>query len=257
MKNLFIIFFLVILSLPCLADEKQRFKGYFFSPIYYDMYKRPVITWENHNKTVNYHAGAQELCKSLGMRLPNKLEADILTDYLTSSGITEKKNLSFWLQDIATGQIGNTYINGTDTHAYTLGYNSIIRPIRSYLSPMDKTSGISSSVCTICIQEAPAPTINDIVYLFKEDYEGFLKGKNAFYGYVDNAIKDSKIGINTKVNKIYLQNIKNRLDNIVAGIDLNNNLTPIIVKQEDQKKLTEKTINLIFIFNQIVKGEVF
>lgn len=76
---------LICLALPSFAEECNRYKGLCFSEIYYDMYKRPVITFENHNKIVNYHAGAVNLCQDIGMRLPSKDEAEILSEYLKNT----------------------------------------------------------------------------------------------------------------------------------------------------------------------------
>lgn len=254
MKKFIVLLSLFMLTMPVIAEENYRFKGYYFSPIYYDMYKRPIITWQNHNKIVNYHAGAEDLCNSLGMRLPNKNEISLLTDYLISTGVADKRNITFWLKDNATGQIGNTYIPGSNTHAYTFVYNSLIRPIQAYLSPIDKTSGMSSSICTICIEKAPALTLYDRVNMIKEDYQDYTLGKNAFYGAVVNTINDINVGFNTKINKFYLLNIKNRLDNINADIDIQNNFTPITIKSTDISKLTKQTKELIEIFNNIVES---
>lgn len=111
--------------------------------------------------------------------------------------------MNFWLKETSTGNFGNIYINENSTNfAYILTYNSVVRPIQSYLSPMNKLSGISSSVCTICVREADPITNEERINLIKDDYQGYLNGQNAFYGYVDNALKDLKWSLNFKINKV-------------------------------------------------------
>lgn len=258
MKKLILVFCLICFALPSLAEDCTKFKNLCFSKIYYDIYKRPVITWENHNKTVNWHAGAENLCVSIGMRLPSINETDILIQYLNNTLIADKKNISFWLQETATGQIGNIYINENSTsNKYTLTYNSVVRPIQTFISPINKTSGMSSGICAICVKEVPPLTVEDKINLLKEDYKGYIDGKNAYYGYVENSLKDLKWGINYKINKTYLEKIKCKLDEIIKlENNVNNyNLTIIEIEKDDYIKLYDNTKRLIYLFNDIVQND--
>lgn len=154
MKKLLVVV-CILVCMPVWAGECNDYKGLCFSSINYEMYKYPIVTWNNHNKTVNWHAGAEKYCNDMEMRLPSKEEINILADYLYWIEVLEKVNIAFWLKETATGQIGNVYINENNkNNAYVFNYNSLNRPIRTYLSPTEKTSGFGSSVCTICVKQS-------------------------------------------------------------------------------------------------------
>lgn len=257
MKKVIILLCLLGFGLSCNAEINERYKGMYFSSVYTDMYKRPVITWENHNKIVNYHSGAIQLCKDIGMRLPKKNEVDLLTSYINFSQSEYRRSISFWLYDNAVGQIGNVYIKDPTSNAYVLYYNSINRPIRTSLGTMNKTSGNASTVCTICVKEAPPMTFDERLKIFKDDYFGYQNGYDSFYKMVTETIQNQPLGLNYKLNKMYLEKVKFNLDEILA-LDFgaaNYSFKTVSIVTEDQKKLSESTVRIINIYNELVTSD--
>ena len=196
MKKLLIILSFILLGHTCFAEVNQRFQGMYFSPIYTDMYKRPVITWKDHDKIVNYHEGAIKYCESKGMRLPSKDEANLLTEYLNNTQTEYRRQISFWMKENATGKFDNITISSTNGYAYVLNYNNIIYPIQSYLLPWNKTSANASGVSAICVKEAPPITINEKITLIKEDYNLYINNGKSVYGVLNNSIKNLPLGFN-------------------------------------------------------------
>ena len=89
MKKFLVLLFMLSLAVPTFANN--RYKGYYFSNIMTDVYKRGGVTFERHkdspnvltvkNNNLNFQAGARSACQDIGMRLPNKEEAPIVFDY--------------------------------------------------------------------------------------------------------------------------------------------------------------------------------
>lgn len=112
------------------------------------------------------------------------------------------------------------------------------------------------------VAKDPIQTYNGKNYLIREDYYGYLNGKNAYYGYIVNGIEDVNKSTNPEINRYYLSLIKNKLDNAIdtKNNDLDNyrrlkfNLSKIIVDDEDYKKLTNETKNLLQMFNYMIAG---
>ncbi len=109
----------------------------------------------------------------------------------------------------------------------------------------------------------PMPSHYGKIYLLREDYMGYKNGKNAFYGYIVNGLKDVHKSSNSTINKQYLQLIKNKIDSVIlitnSDIDynrrLNFNLSKITVDDTEYKLLSENTKLVIQMYNYIVSGD--
>ena len=105
----------------------------------------------------------------------------------------------------------------------------------------------------------PLPTQYGKDYLIREDYYGYLNGKNSGYGYVVNTLEEiSKSDIpNKDLNIKYLTLLKTKIETIVKlqnnNIDNNMRLNAvrqkIIIDDEDYKKLSAKVRDLIIMLN--------
>lgn len=105
----------------------------------------------------------------------------------------------------------------------------------------------------------PLPTQYGKDYLIREDYYGYLNGKNSGYGYVVNTLEDiSKSNIpNKDLNIKYLTLMKTKIETIVKlqnnNIDNNMRLNAvrqkIIIDDEDYKKLSAEVRDLIIMLN--------
>lgn len=253
MKKLLITTLLFICCiLPIQAQNCTPYKNLCFSEINTEMYKFPVITVINHKRTVNYHEGAKNYCSSLGMRLPSKDEKDILTGYLLKTGIVDGSIPSFWLKEDVSGQIGNAYVNNNGSSAYILTYNGRGGQVLSFLQPGQKTSGMFSSTYAICVKEHPPLSNEDKINLIKDDYKGYLNDGGSFYGVIEKALSEFSIGLNTTINKYYLELVKSNLDDIVTDKISNLNDTIIQIKEEDENKLNDKVKELVNTYNQIM-----
>ncbi len=87
-------------------------------------------------------------------------------------------------------------------------------------------------------------------FLIREDYNGYMNGKNALYGYVVNGIEDAHKFKNPTLNQRYLKLIKNKIDNVLASSgNINYNLTRIDIDDTDYEKLSDDTKRTICVFN--------
>ena len=108
----------------------------------------------------------------------------------------------------------------------------------------------------------PLPTQYGKDYLIREDYYGYLNGKNSGYGYVVNTLEDiSKSNIPNKyLNIKYLTLLKTKIETIVKlqnnSIDHNMRLNAtrqkIIIDDEDYKKLSSDVRHLIIMLNYLM-----
>lgn len=109
------------------------------------------------------------------------------------------------------------------------------------------------------VAKTPLPTHYGKDYLIREDYYGYWNGKDALYGVVVNTLEDiSKSNISNKeLNIKYLDLLKNKVEIIVSlqnnSIDGNMRKNAaskkIIIDDEDYKKLSERTKEIITIYN--------
>ena len=91
-----------------------------------------------------------------------------------------------------------------------------------------------------------------------EDYSGYVQGKNAFYGYIDNGLKDIDKFPNKEINQKYLKLIKNKLDIIInSSSNTKSNyfvLSKIVVDDADYQQLSENTKMIVQMYNYIVSN---
>lgn len=101
------------------------------------------------------------------------------------------------------------------------------------------------------------PNYNPI-WLIMEDYSGYVQGKNAFYGYIDNGLKDIDKFPNKEINQKYLKLIKNKLDIIInSSSNTKSNyfvLSKIVVDDADYQQLSENTKMIVQMYNYIVSN---
>lgn len=105
----------------------------------------------------------------------------------------------------------------------------------------------------------PLPTKYGKDYLIREDYYGYLNGKDSLYGEIVNTLNDiSKSSIENKdLNIKYLALMKTKIETIVKlqNNNIDNNMRKnaasqkIIVADEDYKKLIKEVKELINISN--------
>ncbi len=105
----------------------------------------------------------------------------------------------------------------------------------------------------------PLPTNYGKDYLIREDYYAYWNGKDSFYGHVINTLEDiSKSNIpNKELNIKYLKLLKNKIETIVKlqNNSIDNNMRKnaasqkIIIEDDDYKKLSEDTKNIILSAN--------
>lgn len=109
------------------------------------------------------------------------------------------------------------------------------------------------------VSNDPLPTHYGKDYLIREDYYGYLNGKDSLYGEIVNTLDDmSKTNIpNKELNIKYLTLLKTKIETIVKlqnnSIDNNMRLNAarqkIIIDDEDYKKLIKEVKELINISN--------
>lgn len=250
MKN-FLTSLLLVVALSSSVCAETRYKGYNFI-ILKDVYKYPVITWSNHNKRVDYQAGAIKMCQNHGMELASKKDIELLLDFLINKSGIGQINTAFWLKEIATGQIdSHTYINeASKNYAYILRYNSVVLPPQTYINASDKTSGQSSWLQAVCI--ADAPPIDDAyrVSIIQDDYNVYLNGGDSFLGHI-KAYKDKleSDSLDIKYINLVLENFEKivhseKIDNLQDfNIDISN---------VDKGNLKPDTLQILNIFNAIL-----
>lgn len=96
-------------------------------------------------------------------------------------------------------------------------------------------------------------------YLIREDYYAYWNGKDSFYGHVVNTLEDvTKANIPHKdLNINYLKLVKTKIETIVKlqNNTIDNNMRKnaasqkIIIEDDDYKKLSEDTKNIILSAN--------
>lgn len=110
----------------------------------------------------------------------------------------------------------------------------------------------------------PLPTQYGKDYLIREDYYGYLNGKDSLYGSVVNYLKDlSKSNLPYKdLNIKYLSLLKSKIETIVnlQNNSIDNNMRVnaasqrIIVDDKDYNSLSNTSKELINIYNVILSG---
>ena len=272
MKKVLTILFLLTLVLPAIANN--RYKGHYFSDIMTDVYKRGGYYYVRHkdspnvltvvNNNLNFHQGAINACKDIGMRLPNKDEAPIVFDYL-SNVANYNQNIQFWLNDNAAG--AEIIKNGTavkshtkipansNDYAYILWYYGSNRNNRAYeIDVHRKDSNSPYNVVAVCIQDAPPMTDNDRKDIISEDYETYKSSnRESFYGVIKKQYDEVPLGIFYSTNRKYLAQILSNLETI-ASLSEPVNLKDynITIDSKDMKKLNKDVKQLINAYNEIL-----
>ena len=105
----------------------------------------------------------------------------------------------------------------------------------------------------------PTPIYYKKDYLVREDYYGYLHGKNSVYGYIINTLEDiSKSNIPHKdLNIKYLNLAKTKIETIVKlkNNDIDNNMRlnavnkKIVIDDADYTKLSDETKQIMIMCN--------
>lgn len=236
MKKFLVLLLLLNLLSPAIANN--RYKGYYFSDIMTDVYKRGGYYFVRHNDSpnvftvvnnnLNFHQGAINACADIGMRLPSKDEVAIVFDYL-SNIVNYNQNIEFWLNDNAAGaktKYTKVPANSND-YAYIFWYYGGNITNRSYdLSVHRKDSNSSSNVIAICIQDAPPMTNNDRINLIKEDYSNYVEYNKYITSIYDGThvysgnykIREQEQLIEMRGKRAFYTSIKNLYDNCPPSI---------------------------------------
>lgn len=242
---------MLILCVGSSSFAQIRYKGYNFL-ILSDVYKYPEITIKDHNKRVDYHAGAIKKCKSYNMELASKNDFDLLVEFLLKKSKRGQTNTAFWLREIATGQISSNFtISETSkNYAYTLRYNTVPGIPQIYLDAVEKTSGHNSWQEAICIAKAAPIDDKYRIEIIKDDYDGYFNGKDALYGYFKNYHED--LGENNNLDKKYVEQAIKSVEDIVSNKITNLQTATIQINEDEKDQLKEETKNIINLFNKML-----